>query len=245
MDKQTELPTSDSRYPTPSFGIPQAIFFGLVIIAISIYISFGAQNRNVATPGTSQQLGGETTGKNTEVSVDDDPVLGQEKAPVTIIEFSDFQCPYCRKFWRETLPEIKKNYIDSGKAKLVYRDFPLPMHPSAEISAEAGECAGDQGKFWEWHDKIFSEQDKEGQSTVQYGIADVKKWGAEIGLDAAQFTACLDSEKYKDEVAKDLADGQAADVTGTPTFFVNGKTVRGSLPLSSFQKIIDAALGAK
>ncbi len=248
MDDQSNLPPLPSSTPqslTPKFGIPQAIFSGLVIIAVSIYISFGMPNRNVASVTPPPQVGGETRVKNTAVSADDDPVLGEAKAPVTIIEFSDFQCPFCRKFWRETLPEIKKNYIDSGQVKLVYRDFPLPMHPAAEISAEAGECADDQGKFWDWHDKLFSEQDKDGESTVQYEVSDIKKWGNEIGLNTSQFTACLDSQKFKDEVAKDVADGQAADVAGTPMFFVNGTMVRGSQPFSNFQKIIDEALKTK
>lgn len=92
------------------------------------------------------------------VSTDDDPALGDPNAPVTIIEFSDFECPFCRRFWQETLPQIKAEYIDTGKARFVYRDFPLSMHPGAFPAALAANCANQQGKFWEMHDKIFSEQ---------------------------------------------------------------------------------------
>ncbi len=92
------------------------------------------------------------------VSVDDDPVLGKSDAPVTIIEFSDFQCPYCLRWWEETLPQIKQAYIDTGKVRLIYRDFPLAFHPGAEPAALAANCAHEQGKYWEMHDKIFEEQ---------------------------------------------------------------------------------------
>lgn len=95
----------------------------------------------------------------TTPKVDDDPVLGSPTAPVTIIEFSDYQCPFCYSFWQQTLPQIKKNYIDTGKVKFVYRDFPLNIHPMAEPSARAANCAGEQGKYWEYHDKIFGEQE--------------------------------------------------------------------------------------
>lgn len=91
-------------------------------------------------------------------SADDDPFIGNANAPVTMIEFSDYQCPFCLRFWSETLPQIKKDYIDTGKVKFVYRDFPLNIHPMAEPSARAANCAGEQGKYWEYHDKIFSEQ---------------------------------------------------------------------------------------
>ncbi len=96
--------------------------------------------------------------KRIAVSPDDDPVLGSSIAPVTIIEFSDFECPYCRRFFLETLPQIKKDYIDTNKVRLVFRDFPLTIHSGAEPAAQAADCAGEQGKYWEMHDKIFSEQ---------------------------------------------------------------------------------------
>ena len=175
--------------------------------------------------------------------VENDAILGDKNAKVTVVEFSDFQCPFCRQFWAQTFPQLKKDYIDAGKVKFVYRDFPLSsIHPSAEISAEATQCANDQGKYWEMNNKIFGEEEKLGTGTVQFGVSDLKKWAGQIGLDVNNFNSCLDSGKYKSEVAKDLADGQAAGVEGTPTFFINGKALVGALPYTDFKQAIDVAL---
>lgn len=196
----------------------------------------GSNNQQLAAAGNNQPSG------PVNVSADDDAVLGNKNAPITLIEFSDFQCPFCRKFMIDTLPQIKKEYIDTGKVKLVYRDFPLSFHPGAAPAAEGAECAEDQGKFWEMHDAIFNEQEKQGSGTIQFGIADVKKWAAKIGLDTAKFNQCLDSGKYKAEVEKDIADGTAAGVTGTPAIFINGRLVVGAQPFSAFKIVIDEEL---
>ena len=177
-----------------------------------------------------------------DVSVDDDAFLGDEDAPVVVIEFSDFQCPFCRSFWRDTLPEIKSQYIDTGKVKFVYRDFPLDFHPGAMPAAQATECAEDQGKFWEMHDKIFIEQDKQGGGTIQFGIDDLEKWASEMGLNTGDFNSCLDSQKYAEEVKKDSNDGRLAGVSGTPSFSINGRLIVGAQPFSAFKSIIDEEL---
>ncbi len=185
-----------------------------------------------------------------DVSIDDDAILGDKDAPVTIISFSDDQCPFCRKFSTETLPLIKKDYIDTGKVRFVLRDFPLPFHPAAEISAEAAECVrekGGDGAYWKMQDIILAEQNKLDSGsptgavtkTVEYGEAELKTWAQSLGYD---ISSCLSSHKYKDEIAKDLADGQAAGVQGTPTFFVNGEMLSGAQPYSSFKSAIEAAL---
>lgn len=247
-ENPVENPTPNVQPPVSQFGVPQAIFAGLVVIAVSIYISFGVPNNKAAvqgsiTPADNSSATPQQPAVPVAVSVDDDPVLGDANAPVTLIEFSDFQCPFCRKFWRDTLPDIKKNYIDTGKAKLIYRDFPLPsIHPMAEASAEAGECAQEQGRFWDMHDKIFAEQDEIGDNTVSYTSDDLKKWAGEIGLATQAFDTCLDSGRYKDEVQKDLADGIAAGVQGTPSTFVNGQILPGAQPFATFQQAIDEAL---
>lgn len=180
-----------------------------------------------------------------EVSVDDDPILGNKDAKVTIIEFSDYQCPFCRAFWRDSYAQIKRDYIDTGKARLVFRDYPLSFHPMAMPSAQAAECADEQGKYWEMHDKIFGEQEKLGQGTVTYAVADLKKWATSIGLDAGKFGQCLDSNKYKTEVEKDMADGSAAGVSGTPTLFINGRMVVGAQPYATFKALIEEELKKK
>lgn len=166
---------------------------------------------------------------------DDDPVAGKADAKVTIVEFSDFQCPFCGKFYNDAYQQLKKDYIDTGKVKLVYRDFPLGFHPEAQKAAEAGECADDQGKFWQMHDKIFSNQ-----STMS--VDGYKKWAKELGLDSAKFNQCLDSGTKASEVQKDESDGQAAGIGGTPSFFINEKLVVGAQPYSVFKAAIDAEL---
>lgn len=232
--------------------IPLAIVAAGIIIAGAIYVSntgtksstgsaaiTGPSGTNDLAPPTSLPPQGSTVA---EVSADDDAFLGKESAPVIVIEFSDFQCPFCRRFWSDTLPQLKSTYIDTGKVKFVYRDFPLQFHQGAEPAAEGAECAEDQGKFWEMHDAIFEGQNAQGQGTIQFTKDDVKKWAAGAGLDMQKFNECLDSEKYKAEVAKDYADGTKAGVSGTPTLFINGRSVVGAQPLTSFSTIIDEEL---
>ncbi len=227
------------------YGTSVSILLGCGMIAISIYVSFGIPNSRIEglTRFGSGNVVPEPDQGRVEVGLDNDPVLGESGALVTIVEFSDFQCPFCRSFWRDTLPQIKKNFIDSGKVKFVYRDFPLPIHPSAPKSAEAAECAREQGQYWEMHDKIFSEQDLLGQGTVQYDVNDLKNWAREIGLNTKDFNSCLDSGKYQAEVEKDLADGQRAGVSGTPTIFINGRRVVGAQPYTAFAQVIEEELG--
>lgn len=170
-----------------------------------------------------------------ESLLDDDAVKGDPDAPVTIVEFSDYECPFCGRHFQQTYPQIVTNYIDTGKVKLVYRDFPLSFHPQAQKAAEAAECAGEQGKYFEMHDKLF-----ENQQTLS--VANYKTWAGELGLSQTAFDECLDSGSMAAEVATDMSAGQAAGVTGTPGFFVNGVKISGAQPYSVFETAIEAAL---
>ena len=170
-----------------------------------------------------------------EVSVDDDPMKGDLNAPVTIIEFSEYQCPFCKKYVDETYQKIMEEYVDTGKVRYIFRDFPLGFHPNAKPAAIASECAHEQGKFWEYHDLLFENQNS-------LNLENYKKWAVDLGLDTEQFNGCLDSEKYKKEVEKDLADGQSYGVSGTPAFFVNGKMISGAQPFAAFKQAIEEAL---
>jgi protein-disulfide isomerase len=170
-----------------------------------------------------------------EVSADDDPVKGSENAPITMIEFSDFQCPFCARYFKQTFPLIEKNYIKTGKIKYVYRDFPLSFHNYAQKAAEAAECARDQEKFWGYHDLLFQSQDA-------LDIASLKVYAEELNLDTKKFNDCLDSDKYEEEVKKDFQDGQRYGVSGTPTFFINGVKIVGARPYSAFEEIIEQEL---
>lgn len=167
--------------------------------------------------------------------IDDDTIKGDENAPVTIVEWSDFECPFCTRFYQQTLSQIEENYIRTGKVKFVYRDFPLSFHANAQKAAEAAECAGEQGKFWEMHDKLFEEG-------VSNGVSSFKQFAGDIGLDTSKFNDCLDSGKMADEVQKDMADGAAVGIRGTPGFIINGQLVSGAQPFSVFQQLIEAEL---
>jgi predicted DsbA family dithiol-disulfide isomerase len=163
------------------------------------------------------------------------PSRGPANAPITIIEFSDFQCPFCSK-GKATVDDVLARY--GQNVHLVFRDFPLPFHKDAPKAAEAGQCAHEQGKFWELHDKMFANQ-------AALGVDGLKKSAVEIGLDAAKFNECLDSNKYAEDWKKDTEAGQAWGVNGTPAFFINGRLLSGAQPLEAFTKIIDDELQRK
>lgn len=189
-----------------------------------------------AFPAAAQQ-------KGVFIGVDDDPMLGSPDAKVLMIEFGDYQCPSCRMFWKEIEPRLKKDYIDTGKVKLVFRDFPLTQsHPEALLAAMAVNCAGEQGKYWQYHDKVFREQYNKGDDVIRLKAADLKKWAKDVGVDQPKFDQCLDSEKFKEEVLKDKTEGDAAGVQGTPTFFINGRVMGGAQAYPEYRKVIDELL---
>ena len=210
--------------------------------------------------------GNGNTGGLVFASEDDDAVLGDANAPVTIIEFSDYQCPFCRKFWTETYSKLKTEYVDTGKVKIIFRDLPLDtncnsnigsqLHPMACKSAEAAECAREEGgdeAYFKMHDKMFSEQNildsgsANGQvtKTATYTDGNLKDWASELGYD---ISSCLDSGKYKSEIVKDISDVTAAGGQGTPYFVIKksgeekGKALSGAQPFSTFENIIEAEL---
>jgi predicted DsbA family dithiol-disulfide isomerase len=166
------------------------------------------------------------------VEVGDAPSRGNPGAPVTVVEFSDFECPYCVRT-RPTVDRVRATYGD--KVRWVFRHFPLSFHARAEKAGEAAACAGDQGKFWEMHDRLWANAQK-------LEVADLKEHGAAIGLDAAAFGQCLDSGRHAGLVARDTEAGQAAGVSGTPAFFVNGRPLVGAQPFESFRQVIDDEL---
>ena len=184
------------------------------------------------------------------ITADDDPVLGSVDAPVTIIEFSDFQCPFCARFYSETLPLIKDNFIDTGLVKMVYRDFPLQsIHPNAIPAAVASECADDQGAYWEYHDMLFENVSVWGPMEISGAVEQFKAYAVDLGLDAGTFSECIDTGKYVTEVTGDYTDGVAYGVTGTPAFFLGSEQtgyfqMSGARPYPEFQFAIEQILGA-
>ena len=161
------------------------------------------------------------------------PSHGPEDAPVTLVEFSDFECPFCLRFL-PTIEQVKENYPD--QVRIVYRQFPLKgLHPNAQIAAEASLCADAQGKFWEMHDAIFEVRGKA-------DAEELKTMAAELGLDSELFSACLDSGEFRGQVAADLQAGRQAGVSGTPAFFINGRFLSGAQPFSTVSRVIDDEL---
>lgn len=193
----------------------------------------------VAAPSPGAQQPNPTVNVDMKTLADNDPFIGNANAKVVVVEFSDFQCPFCRKFHDETWLQLKTNYIDTGKIKFVYRDFPLSFHQNAEKAAEASECAHEQGKFWEMFEVLFKNSQGDGTGL---NTADLKKYAADLGLDTTKFNSCLDSSKYASEIQKDEQDGGAVGVQGTPSFIINGQLIAGAYPYSAFQQAIDTAL---
>ena len=182
------------------------------------------------------------------ISMDNDPIIGDPDAPITIIEFSDFQCPFCARFHIQTLPLLLEEYIEEGKAKLVFRDFPIQsIHPNALPASIAAECANEQGKFREMHDTLFENQNQWNKKETTEVMILFSQYAAELQLEQERFDSCLVSAKYIEEIRKDLEDGRDYGVSGTPGFFVGNDDIgyvelKGAQPFESFKKIIDSQL---
>jgi protein-disulfide isomerase len=212
-----------------TLSVKSAIFAMIALVAIAAIVTggfkLGIHNGGV---GNAVKIPMKTL-------MDDDAVLGNANATVTIVEFSDYECPFCQRFYLETFPQIKSEYIDTGKVKFVYRDFPLNIHKNAEKAAEAAECAGDQGKYYEMGHMLYTQG-------VEGGVATFKQYAQDLNLDTEKFNNCLDSDIKAAEVTKDSVAGKQAGVTGTPTFFINGQKISGAQPFSVFKQAIDKAL---
>jgi len=175
--------------------------------------------------------------------MDDDAVKGNADAPVTIVEFSDYECPFCARYVNDSYSQIKTNYIDTGKVKYVFRDLPLSFHKQALPAALAAECAGDQDKYYDMHDKIFaSNSELSSASDVNALLTD---WAVEIGLDKGEFESCLVNATHKDEVQKDQLAATKLGIRGTPAFIINGIQISGAQPYAVFEDAIERALEEK
>jgi protein-disulfide isomerase len=187
---------------------------------------------------------------NIVLSIDGAHVKGDKNAPLTLIEFTDFQCPFCGRHFKNTMPQIETDYIKTGKVKYVLRDYPLEsIHPNAFKAAEAADCAGEQGKYWEMHDQLF-----ENQHALE--PAKLPGYAKAAGLDVEKFNQCLDSGKFADQIRKEQAEGQQAGVNGTPSFFLGltdpkssevkvARTITGAQAFGSFKAAIDSLLDSK
>lgn len=171
-----------------------------------------------------------------KIPTDGFPSLGPADAPITLVEFADFQCPYCRQWEQQTYQPLLEKY--KGKIRFVYRDFPLTqIHPNAQPAAEAAQCANEQGKFWDFHDKLFSSEN--------LGDDVYKQYAQELGLDMTKFDECYTSHKYAQAITDDANFAINLGVNSTPTFFINGLAIIGAQPLSSFTSVIDKELAGE
>jgi len=169
-----------------------------------------------------------------------EPTKGCADAPVTMVEFSEFYCPYCARFAFDTAPQLEE-YIRAGSVKFIFRNFPVHGQP-AILAAQAGECAHEQGRFWEYHDRLFAAVFKERRGSPYLNEDDLAKLATEVGLDREAFARCLAEERYLKNVQDDQAFGQRLGVEGTPTFFINGREVVGAQPFENFKLIIEEEL---
>lgn len=218
-----------------------SFLIGVLITKVS-YLEKDSDATITADDLTGQTQPQQPTGP-VDVSQGHLPILGDKNAKVKIIEFSDFQCPFCKALFDDSLSQIKKDYVDTGKASFAYRHYPLTsIHPNAQKAAEASECANDQNKFWEYHDQLFINQ--AGWESLDATAAQAKfvEYAGTLGLNTAQFGECVTSGKFADAISKDVSDGSGIGVSGTPATFVNGIIVEGAVPYEQFKGEIERAL---
>lgn len=177
-----------------------------------------------------------TTVRRYAVPVDDDPALGLEDAAITLIEFSDYECPFCSRWHAEVFLPLMEKYPD--QVRFVYRDFPLPSHPNAAPAAEAANCAREQDKFWEFHDQLFNTT--QGLNAALYG-----QIAGDLGLDMDQFQKCVENRTYQQEVTADFEYAAGLGVSSTPTFFLNGIPIVGAQPFEFFDEVVRRELAGE
>lgn len=221
--------------------IMAAFLIGVLYTKVQ-YLEKG-QNTAAVPSQQGQQAGTQPNqpapGQKVDVKVGDLPVMGDKNAKVTVIEFADFQCPFCEKWFTESEANLIKDYVDSGKVKFAFRNYAF-LGEESTWSAEAAYCANDQGKFWEFHDYLYQHQGAENSGA--FSKKNLKSFAATLGLNTSSFNSCLDSDKYAQKVADDKKAGDAAGTTGTPTTYINGTPIVGAQPYSVFQQAIDQEL---
>ncbi len=228
--------------------LPASILIAAVLITGALIYSNGLKNTK---PETQSANLGQTAEKITSPQVGNAAVLGDPKAPVTIFIFSDYQCPYCGKFYKEAELLIRKNYVDTGKAKMIYKNLAF-LGSESTAAAEAAECAKDQGKFWAYHDAILDIEIKEMQTSgnnentgnlTRYLF---KSIASSLGMNVDELLSCFDSQKYAAEIKNDAQEANSLmERASTPTIFINGKMIQGAYPYSAFSQAIDTALNTK
>lgn len=215
------------------------IFIGAWLIGMSILGAGYMIAREVANSNPENQEIPKYTGP-VDIEVPAGlPVQGDNNAKVTIVEFADFQCPFCGEWHKEVYPQLKSEYIDTGKARFVYMDFAFLGEESVK-AAEAGRCAADQGKFWEYHDELFERQ--EGENEGAFADDKLKEFAADVGLDLGQFNSCLGSRTHRALIEESTSKAGDYGVNSTPTVFINGIKMEGVTPYSQIKQVIESEL---
>jgi protein-disulfide isomerase len=238
-----ESTTADAETPAINQDAAQAILRELREIR---HVLEKIEQQGVARPAQRPD-----TPKTASVSISkDNTMLGAAEAPVTVVEFTDYQCPFCKRFIQSTFPQLKRDFIDTGKVRWIVRDLPLGFHPNANKAAQAAHCAGDQGKFWEMRDTLF-------RNNTKLGIEQLPAYAREIGLDGDAFDACLASDRHQGQIAQDSQEANRIRITGTPSFVIgrtDGDTVSGQLVIgaqapavftAAIQRVLDQAAAGK
>jgi protein-disulfide isomerase len=227
--------------------LPASILIAAILISGSLIYLAGVKGLKPQTQTAAIQ----EAAKITSPQIDDDVILGDPQAPVTIFIFSDYQCPFCGKFFKETELLIRKNYVETGKAKMIYKDFAF-LGPESIAASQAAECARDQGKYWAYHDAIFNIEIKEfdtlgnNEHTGNLNKEAFKKIASDLKMNVDEFLACFDSQKYAAEVERDIKEANSVmDRASTPTIFINEKIIQGAYPYNIFSQAIDEALSKK
>lgn len=239
--KKLNLKILDRNYNPLLLILLLVAAFAIGVLATKVYYLEQAADAP-ATNENTVTVPGQPTNEKVEVGNGNLPALGKKDAKVVMVDFSDFECPFCKQYFDQTYAQIKKDYIDTGKVVYYYRHFPLDFHPAARPAALASECANEQNKFWEYHDLVFKDQAKITGQTPEATKEALKGFASTLNLNTSQFNNCLDSEKYKGNVDKDYQEGAAAGVNGTPGFFINGIPVVGAQPYSAFKTVLDQEL---
>lgn len=228
--------------PQETNNIPQSLKSSLSvpisIVVAGLLIAGAVWFRGTGNIDTTAQIGV----KPIKVELGNLPILGDEKAKITIIEFADYQCPFCESFFSQVEPILRDQYIKKGQVKIQWRDFAF-LGPESFWASEAARCANDQGKFWQYHDLLFNRQ--KGENEGAFSKENLKKFASELGLNTQEFDACLDTGKYTQAVKDDSDYGRSVGVTGTPGTFINGEQVVGvnrADPFTQFKTVIDKYL---
>jgi protein-disulfide isomerase len=218
---------------------------GLLLIVASFLIgvlvtkvSYLEKNGGATTTNSADEQPAAAT-EPVDVSVGHLPVLGEKNAKVTIVEFADFQCPFCARYYEDVEKKIIEEYVNTGKAKFAFRHYAFLGQESID-AANATECANEQDKFWEYHNYLY--ENPGGENEGAFSKDNLKSFASTLGLDTQAFNECLDSARYQKNVDKDIEEGSKAGVDGTPATFINGVLISGAQPYSEFKKAIDNAL---